>query len=215
MIQSLIIKCKLSERNNYIFNSKYPNVKLIMSCTQKEAYNFYTAQFNRLKEQYMNNRKEYIRFKWLQMGSQRKLLLGNTKTKVVSKLLSKLDKDKQRYICFCTSIEQAEQLGDKKYAIHSKNNNSLKILDNFNNQKIDKIFACKMLQEGQNLVNIQAGIIIQLDGQERTFIQRFGRAMRANSPVQYIFYYRNTRDEEYLKDALQGIDKEYIEILNM
>ena len=72
-----------------------------------------------------------------------------------------------------------------------------------------------MLQEGQNLVNIQAGIIIQLDGQERTFIQRFGRAMRANSPVQYIFYYRNTRDEEYLKDALQGIDKEYIEILNM
>ena len=39
--------------------------------------------------------------------------------------------------------------------------------------------------------------------------------MRANSPVQYIFYYRNTRDEEYLKDALQGIDKEYIEILNM
>ena len=40
-------------------------------------------------------------------------------------------KDKQRYICFCTSIEQAEQLGDKKYAIHSKNNNSLKILDNF------------------------------------------------------------------------------------
>ncbi len=210
-----VIKCKLSERNNYIFNSKYPNVKLIMSCTKKEAYNFYTAQFNRLKEQYMNNRKEYIRFKWLQMGSQRKLLLGNTKTKVVSKLLSKLDKDKQRYICFCTSIEQAEQLGDKKYAIHSKNNNSLKILDDFNNQKIDKIFACKMLQEGQNLVNIQAGIIIQLDGQERTFIQRFGRAMRANSPVQYIFYYRNTRDEEYLKDALQGIDKEYIEILNM
>ena len=186
-----------------------------MSCTQKEAYNFYTAQFNKLKEQYMNNRKEYIRFKWLQMGSQRILLLCNTKTKVVSKLLSKLDKDKQRYICFCTSIEQAEQLGDKKYAIHSKNNNSLKILDDFNNQKIDKIFACKMLQEGQNLVNIQAGIIIQLDGQERTFIQRFGRAMRANSPVQYIFYYRNTRDEEYLKDALQDIDKEYIEILNM
>ena len=74
------------------------------------------------------------------MGSQRKLLLGNTKTKVVSKLLSKLDKDKQRYICFCTSIEQAEQLGDKKYAIHSKNNNSLKILDDFNNQKIDNLY---------------------------------------------------------------------------
>ena len=67
-----------------------------------------------------------------------------------------------------------------------------------------------MLQEGQNLTNIQAGIIVQLDGEERGFIQKFGRSLRATDPIQYILYYRGTRDEEYLQKALEGIDKEYI-----
>ena len=70
-----------------------------------------------------------------------------------------------------------------------------------------------MLQEGQNLVDIQAGIIIQLDGEERTFVQRFGRSMRAEDPVQFIFYYKGTRDEEYLENALQDIDKQYITVI--
>ena len=60
-------------------------------------------------------------------------------------------------------------------------------------KNINNIFAVGMLQEGQNLVNIEAGIIIQLDGKERSFIQKFGRSLRAEDPVQYIFYYKNTK----------------------
>ena len=71
-----------------------------------------------------------------------------------------------------------------------------------------------MLQEGQNLNDIEVGIIIQLDGQERSFIQKFGRSLRAEDPTQYIFYYKNTRDTEYLQNALEGIDESYIQELN-
>jgi superfamily II DNA or RNA helicase len=72
-----------------------------------------------------------------------------------------------------------------------------------------------MLQEGVNLSDIQVGIIIQLDGEERAFIQKFGRTLRAESPVQYIIYYKGTRDEEYLKNALENIDKSYIKEIKL
>ena len=34
--------------------------------------------------------------------------------------------------------------------------------------------------------------------------------MRAEDPIQFIFYYKNTRDEEYLKNVIEGIPEEYI-----
>ena len=67
-----------------------------------------------------------------------------------------------------------------------------------------------MIQEGQNLVDIEVGVIIQLDGQERAFVQKSGRAMRAEEPVLFILYYKNTRDEEYLNKALEDINPEYV-----
>ena len=206
-----IIECALADRNKYLFNKvQYPNITLRMKCTALEAYNYYTLEFNRLRDRYMNTRNEAIKFKWLQAGNKRKILLGESKDSIVKTLLDKLQ-DK-RYICFCTNIKQALKLGGK-HAVHSKNNKSFDVLESFNNKEINHLFAIKMLQEGQNLVDIQAGIIIQLDGEERTFVQRFGRSMRAEDPVQFIFYYKGTRDEEYLENALQDIDKQYITVI--
>ena len=42
------------------------------------------------------------------------------------------------------------------------------------------------------------------------FIQKFGRSMRAEDPVQFIFYYKNTRDMDYLENVLEGVSEEYI-----
>ena len=87
---------------------------------------------------------------------------------------------------------------------------SLNTINDFNEKKINSLFAIGMLQEGQNLVDIQAGIIVQLDGQERAFIQKSGRVYRAEDPIQCIFYYKNTRDEEYLNKAIENIDASFI-----
>lgn len=204
----IIYKCKFHERWEYVRNkNKYPNVKLEIACTQQQKYDYLSDQFEYWRSQFFKTRQEFVKNKWLQVGSKRKRFLGESKTDIVRLLLHKIRN--KRFICFCTSIEQAELLGGKN-AIHSKKDNSFDIIDNFNTKKIDNLFAVGMLQEGQNLTDIEVGIIVQLDGQERAFVQKFGRSLRATDPIQFIFYYKNTRDTEYLENVLEGIDKEYI-----
>lgn len=201
-------KCTYPQRWEFIRNKKkYPNVTLHISCTQLQKYTYLTEQFEYWKNTYMRSRQEYMKNKWLQAGSLRKRFLGNIKTEYVKILLKKLQR--KRLICFCASIEQADYLGKDK-SIHSKKSNSLEIINAFNNKEINKLFAVGMLQEGQNLEGIQAGIIVQLDNAERAFIQKFGRTIRADSPQQYIFYYENTRDTDYLENVFEGVDETYI-----
>lgn len=205
----LTAECKFAERWKYLRDKKrVPNGKLIIHCTQKQKYDYISEQFEYYKKRYMFSRNEILKNKWFQCGSKRKQYLGLLKTPIAKSLLDKV-KDK-RFICFCTNIEQSEALGGKN-AIHSKKKNPLEIIEKFNNKETNSLFAVGMLQEGVNLNDIQVGIIIQLDGEERAFIQKFGRTLRAESPVQYIIYYKGTRDEEYLQKALENIDKNYID----
>lgn len=202
--------CSWFRRWEYLRNRrKYPDVSLEIRCTQKQKYEWLTEQFSYWKKYYMRTRQEFAKNKWLQAGSRRKRFLGELKTPVARTLLQEL-KD-CRYICFCASVEQAEELGGAN-AVHSRKEIPLEALGRFNSGETDSLFAVGMLQEGQNLSNIQAGVIIQLDGQERAFIQKTGRAMRADSPVLYVLYYENTRDEEYLATVYENIDSEFIAV---
>ena len=202
------LTCLYKDRWKYLRARKLiPDAELLITCSAKQKYDYISEKFDYYKKLYLINRNEAIKNKWLQCGSLRKRFLGQLKTAVAKNLIETL-KDK-RFICFCSSIEQAEYLG-KNNAIHSKNKASLETIQKFNNGEIDNLFAVGMLQEGQNLKNIEAGVIIQLDGEERSFIQKFGRTLRADSPLQYIIYYEGTRDEEYLKSALENIDPKYI-----
>lgn len=199
-------------RWKYISDKKnFPDLHLTVKCTQREKYQYLTEQYEYFRRLYMRSRQDYLKVKWLLTGSERKRFLGNSKTEEVKPLLATLE-DK-RFICFCASIEQAEVLGGDM-CIHSDKKDSQSIIKQFNNKEIDSLYAVNMLQEGQNLEDIQAGVIIQLDGQERAFIQKFGRTLRADSPEQYIFYFKHTRDEEYLVKALADINPEFISILN-
>lgn len=204
----LTATCLYANRWKYLRDKKkIPNGRLIIQCTQKQKYDYYCERFGFYKKRYMCCRNEAIKNKWLQYGSKRKIYLGLLKTEVAKKLLKGLKH--KRIICFCTNIEQAEYLGGEN-AIHSKKKGTQEIIDKFNTKKIHSLFAVGMLQEGMNLNDIQVGIIIQLDGEERAFIQKFGRTLRADSPEQYIIYFKGTRDEEYLQNALENIDKKYI-----
>lgn len=203
----------LKDKWHYIKNKKkYPHIKLCMRCTALQKYNYLTEQTEYWKKKYMSCRQEYMKNKWMQIGIQRKRFLGEVKTHIVKRLIEKL-KDK-RYICFCASVAQAEYLG-KENAIHSKVKKAQSIIDSFNEKKIDNLYAVGMLQEGQNLTDIEAGIIVQLDGSERPMIQKLGRALRAEDPHQYIFYYRNTRDQEYLDNILEDFNSDYINTLDI
>lgn len=198
-------KCNINDRFKYL--NTYSNVILKMYCTQQEKYDYYCDQIDYWQNRYYRENLAWQKFKWLQYANKRKIFLGESKTEAAKLLLSTLLQ--KRLICFCTNIEQAEKL-DSNNCIHSKKNKSIDIINKFNNKKINRLFAIKMLQEGQNLTDIEIGIIIQLDGQDLSFIQRVGRVLRAKNPIQYIFYYPNTRDEEYLNTVLKDINPEYI-----
>ena len=207
------IECDYLDRWNYIkFKDKYPNVTLKLRCTEWQKNFYYNDQSEYWRRMYMRTRQEFQKVKWLLTGAERKRFLGNIKSEKVKPFIEKLSS--KRYICFCTSIEQAEYLGGDN-AIHSKMNEGTpaESIEAFNNGEIDNLFVVGMLQEGQNLNNIEAGIIIQLDNEDRPFIQKSGRALRAKEPILLVFYYKETRDEEYLAKILEGIEPEYIRIV--
>lgn len=203
-------RVKWEERNKYIFK----RIPCVIECTERQKYAYFTENMEYWKERYQRSNNPFHHNKWVNFGSQRKRFLGELKTSYVKKLISSFSLNK-RFICFCTSVSQAEEL-DHKNTISSKRTQKFNqaTIDAFNKHVINHLYAVGMANEGLNLNDIEAGVIVQLDGKERLFIQKFGRSLRAEDPVAYIFYYRNTQDEVYLKNALENIDEKFISHIN-
>ena len=66
-----------------------------------------------------------------------------------------------------------------------------------------------------NLHNIEAGILVQLDNQEKNMIQQLGRTMRSLIPEFYILYVENTQDFTYLTTATEELNKDYVATINL
>ena len=202
------IHCTVREKWNYLKDKRrYPNLKLLVSCTQRQKYNDLCLKIEYYKKLYFSKQTESIKNKWLQYGSQRKVFLGSLKDKKAREIITTFGKS--RYICFCTNIEQADKLGGNN-AIHSEKDKPLETIDKFNDKQINSLFVVGMLKEGQNLVDIEKGLIIQLDGKILPFIQKTGRVLRAEYPEIYIIYIKGTQDEIYLNRALEHVNPEYI-----
>lgn len=201
---------KWEDRNAYVFR----NTPCIIRCTQKQKYEFLTSRMEYWKRRYQMSHNEYQKNQWVSLGSQRKRFIGELKTDYVRNLISTLP-SRTRFVCFCATVAQANELSETN-TISSKRPSQLNqaIIDAFNKKKLSQIYAVGMITEGMNLTNIEAGIITQLDGKERLFIQKAGRVLRADEPVAYIFYYKNTQDEVYLKNALENIDSKYVKYMN-
>ena len=133
--------------------------------------------------------------------------MAEIKTPYALEIASKLRRENKRYICFTGSIKQSEIIGIKNNIVHSKKKGNQDIINSFNNKEINSLYATGMLTEGINLANIEVGIIVQLDSKIRSLIQKLGRSLRAINPIQYILYIKNTRDEEYLNEVIQGLEK--------
>jgi superfamily II DNA or RNA helicase len=198
---------KWEDRAKYI----YKNIPCIIQCTEFQKNIYLSQSVDYWNERYQRSHSEFMRVKAANYGSQRKRFLGELKTGVIRQLIERLPRN-NRFVCFCASVAQANAL-DYVNTISSKRpakSNQL-IIDRFNSREIDHIYAVGMITEGMNLTDIQTGIIVQLDGKERLFIQKFGRSLRAEDPVTFIFYYKNTQDENYLKGALENIDSKFVQ----
>lgn len=176
-------------------------------CTPQQYYTEISKDIEYWKKQSMF--KKSFEFKWLKCCNDRLKWLSNQKNDIVLAILKHL-KD-YRVLTFCNSIEQTELLG--KYCINSKNKESLKYLDMFNDKKIKHITSVAILDEGCNLAECKIGLFAMLNSSDRMIFQRLGRILRHKEPVIIIPYYKHTREEEIVVKMLENYNKDLIQTI--
>lgn len=201
------ITCLYKDRWKYLKN---PKVSVIIKCTPKEKYLLISETIEFYKKKYMVCRNEAVKNKWLKLCGERLKWLSELKNDIIKKLLVNL-KD-ERVLTFCSSIEQTEILG--KNCINSKNKESLNILAQFNEGKINHITACNILNEGCNLYDCRIGLYANLNSSDTIIIQRTGRILRHKNPVIIIPYFIHTREAELVDKMIENYNPELINIID-
>lgn len=178
--------------------------------TQRGYYESISSLVQWYKNKYFNSRNERIKNLWLSTAGKRLKWLAEQKEALVLSLLDKFKNYKT--LTFCSSIEQSERLG--KYNITSKNRDSIKNLEMFNNNKIKHITACNILNEGVNLTNCRIGIFCNLNSSEIVVKQRVGRILRHKSPIIILPYFKNTREGELIEKMTEEYSKDSIKVIS-
>ena len=170
--------------------------------------------YNRLLSRFIEGLKKYktgaARFKYLNLAGVRLKWLSRQKDNQVKKILEIL-KD-ERTLTFCSDIAHTEVFGPN--SIHSqKDEEVMDILNAFNEGKINHIQACRMLNEGVNLVNCRVGIFANISSSDIMNVQRMGRILRHKSPVIIIPYFVDTREEEIVKEIVGDYNPELVKVI--
>jgi len=129
---------------------------------------------------------------------------SSTKTEYAKKLLAKLPSDK-RILIFSQSIKQIEEIMTEIY--HSKTTD--KYYDLFVNEKINRLGVVESLNEGENIKNLDIGVILQCNSNPKNLFQRIGRIIRKrkNHEAQiHILVLMNTVDEKWINNILIGYE---------
>lgn len=118
-----------------------------------------------------------------------------------------LNEIEDKCIVFCNTQAQADRVC--RHSVHSENSDAEVNLEMFKKDKIDKLSCVLQLNEGVNIPNLRAGIIMHAYGNERKSSQRIGRLLRLNpddTAVVHILCYSGTVDERWVAEALRDLD---------
>ena len=177
--------------------------------SEKGYYTILNNKVDAAVNTYNLKANKFNKLRMLSAGSARKRFLGDRKEEALRKLCQRLEHKGKRFLCFCSSIEQAEKLGgDNAYT--SKSPKSQAHLERFNNHEINSLFVVGKLIEGQNLKDIDCGVIGQLGGTERISVQQIGRIIRSANPVVYIPVFDGTKDDSFLYTVTSNISRDCI-----
>jgi superfamily II DNA or RNA helicase len=193
--------------DEYVFNSKkyISNDFVIRACTLKEYLQVIENEMEFWKQQYYNKKQEWMRdTRWLPLGGLRKRVLAEHKANYLNIIQEHLKG--KRYVIFAESIEQLDKLQGEK--IHSKlpKEDVEKAIKKFNSGKVDVLCTVRMLNEGINLGNIDAVVILSLNGIDVQNIQRRGRSTRGVNPVVYACYVPFTKDHNNFSKFIENYE---------
>lgn len=192
------IKCFFKDR--FAIQRQYRNRPIHIYCTQQQYYNELNYLIDYWKQGFISSGAAYQKNLWLRKAKDRLDWLAEQKEGIVMGILDRMSS--YRTLTFCTSIAQTEKLG--AYPINSKNENSQKNLDDFNEGKINHITAVGMLNEGVNLHNCAVGIYANIGSSEIIEVQRLGRILRVDKPLIIIPFYVGTREQEIVDKMLKN-----------
>lgn len=176
------------------------NGRILFYSSEKEHYNYWT---NRLE--LSSSKKE----KQINALMRMKGLQGYKSKELYAKIL--LNSINDKCIVFANTQEQADRICSDSY--HSTNPNSSENLSKFKSGEIKKLSCVLQLSEGVNIPELKQGIIMHAYGNERTSSQRIGRLLRLNpkdKAIIHILCYEGTKDEEWVKSALEDYDQSKI-----
>lgn len=167
--------------------------------TEQEAYNYWNRRYNLAL---INQDFKYLDF----LMSQRIKIIYNSisKLKATQELLAK----QTRAIVFTGRQEIADQICNS-YHSKSENNN----LELFSNEEINHLSVVSLVSMGLTFTNLKVAIFNQLKSNENLALQQAMRTMNMDDGRKatiYIIYLEDTRDEEWLKNALRGFDSNKI-----
>ena len=143
----------------------------------------------------------------------RVLMDFRTKETYVKKLLSDIE---DKCIIFCNTQDQADRICKNSY--HSNNEESEQNLQDFKKGKISELSCVLQLNEGINIPELRAGIIMHAYGNERKSSQRLGRLLRLNpteTAYVHILCYKDTVDERWVAEALRDLDPRKIKYFDV
>ncbi len=178
----------------------------VISLTDREYIEKIEKEFIYWKTRLVKNPKEkWILGRFNNMGTERKKFFAKCKMEALKSLLKTLEN--KRWVCFAGTTGQADEL-NLEHSVHSKRGKKHNVLtlERFNRKEISSIIFHKMGSEGLNLKDIDCVIIPQLStGKDENLstIQKGGRAFRSENPEIYILYCKNTKDEEWFKEAIK------------
>jgi superfamily II DNA or RNA helicase len=105
-----------------------------------------------------------------------------------------------------------------EFSYHSKNEASEENLKLFSESVISELSCVLQLNEGINIKNLGAGIILHAYGNERKSSQRIGRLLRLNpddTAYVHILCYTDTVDVKWVTEALKDFDQSKIKYFDI
>ena len=152
-------------------------------------------------------------FKWLQLKNERLSFISEQKKPFIYTFLHSKYMREKPFIYLGSTIRECFQMGAEK-AIPPKNKYNANILREFNNGELKGLFAVGSLLEGINYNIAKAIVISQLDNRIKEVFESLKLPLREEDPDIFIFYCRNTRDEEYVSSILKSVDKSCIDTVS-
>lgn len=197
----IVHKMPLSYENNLKVNTKTSS----FYTSEKKNYDYWTHRYAQAETKKQEQISAVMRM--------RALMDFRTKEIYTKELLNSIE---DKCIVFCNTQDQADRICEHSY--HSANEDSEENLNAFKEGRIEQLSCVLQLNEGVNIPNLRAGIIMHAYGNERKSSQRIGRLLRLNpddTAVIHILCYKDTVDEKWVREALKDLDEKKIRYHNV